>query len=142
MPRPRPVLLVDKKTGEVVERFLSAYEAQDAVRGEVSVTWQLYQKALGNRRCCYRFEDDFDPMEDWERKKNRPVWIVDMETGRIGWAVNAPEAAKVLGVTKQFVYDAARNGYVVKDRHKVRLQRNFREWSLLKERMEHEVPQG
>lgn len=143
----KPVLRIDKKTGEVLERFPSMYAAKMAEmeRNQVSVQHHCKDRTLGERRYCYRWEEGFDPSEDWEGKRNRPVWIIDSETGRIGWVANQPEAALVLSVSKQAVGDAVHRGYVVKGRYTLRLQRRLDEWSMFKkmiERNQDEVPQG
>ena len=142
---PNAILRIDKKTGEVLERFRSQRFAQKAEHGKRTAENQCQTKVLGTKRYFYRYEDDFDPCEDWKDKRNRPVWIIDNETGRIDWVVNMPEAAKMLGVTKQAVVGAIYKGFTVHGRYTLRLQRRLDEWTLFKkivERNKREIPKG
>ena len=142
---PKPVLRIDKKTGQVLARYKSLRSTKEAEQGKRIAGHQCYTKALGTMRYFYRYEEDFDPCEDWKDKRNRPVWIIDNETGRIGWAVNMPEAAKMLGVTKQAVVHAIYKGFAVHSRYTLRLQRRLDEWMAFKkivERNNREVSQG
>lgn len=138
----RPVVRVDKKTGEVLERFKSIYSAQRSEMGQLCVRQQCNNKTLGNKRYFYRYEEDYDPSENWEGKSRRPTWIIDGKTGLLIWARNRAAAADALGVSTQTLTDSTCRGYLIKGRYKVRLQRSLDEWRLLEERMKDEVSQG
>ena len=82
----RAVLLVDKRTRKVLRRFNSAAEASRAFGkkyDEVSRTCRL--RRLGTKDYYLRYEDDFDPNEDFTGKVNCPCYTVNLLTGENRW---------------------------------------------------------
>lgn len=70
----RAVVKVSKRTGKVAARFVSIAEAAQAEGRSKSVIWRhCSERGLASGPWYYRFEDDYDQLEDISGKSNSPV---------------------------------------------------------------------
>lgn len=97
----RPVLVIHKGTREIVERYRSVTEA-DAAYGlkPGSVSSICIKRRLCSGPHYLRFEDDFDPNEDFTGKRNCAVVGLKPETGELTFWNNKRECMKALGITQ------------------------------------------
>lgn len=116
----RPVLKVDKLTWRPVARFETVGEAA----AESGLSWYfVYQTAsrrsLPRGRYAYRFEDGFDPGERLDHRKNEPVDVTDVMTGRRYRVPSASSLADQLGIPYNTAKSAMCTGRLLSRRYRV-----------------------
>lgn len=115
-----PVVKVDKMTREVVARYPSCNECSRAegIPAQTIVT-ACENRSLPSGRYYYRKEADFDPLERFEGKSNRPLISRDVESGTVAWHPSLREASEALFVCKNAISHAAKHGRLVGGRYRV-----------------------
>ena len=85
--RARPVVLSKKTTREIVGRYPSARNAASAVGVDyVAIYRECKKRRLGRGELYWRYEDDFDPNEDFGRIGcYRPVIAINSKTRHWLW---------------------------------------------------------
>ena len=79
----RSILKIDKLTRSVVKRYESSYAAGLAEgMGDRLIYSCAWKKSLSRGRYYYRFEEDYDPDEDFSRCCNKPVVVTDVVSGK------------------------------------------------------------
>lgn len=116
----RPLLNVDKLTRTPVKRYENANQCAE----ELGVSWSTVygnarKKMLPIGRWYYRFEDKFDPNEDFGTCRNKPMVVYDTVSGK-RWAVpDSTWIAEKFGIKKTSVIAAMSEGHIIKRRFKV-----------------------
>lgn len=82
----RAVVMVDKRIRKVFRRFDSAAEASRALgKKRKDVSHSCKHRRLGPEDYYFRYEDDFDPNEDFTGKVNCPCYTEHRFTGEKRW---------------------------------------------------------
>ena len=92
----RPVVKAKKTTREIVAVYDSAAAAARAEGTSPSrISKRCARRSLGRGDCYYRFMDEFDPNESFERaERYRPVLAVNKLTGHWMWFESAKAASE------------------------------------------------
>ena len=122
MSESKRIYLCDKITMEIVEIYLSAYDAR-MVYGHSSIHNSCVNRAVNGDRYVWRYEDDYDPNESFEGKYNRPIMCGDYEKGRIFFFNSMQVASQALGLHKNVIYDAIKKNVKVKNRYRFKFAR-------------------
>ena len=116
----RAVVQVDKRTREVIRRFSSAAEAERFFGyGRCSVVRACVKRRCGLNDWYFRYEEDFDPIEDIGGKPGCPVVSVDVDANKARWHANKAECAKALYVDRKTISRAVAKGKLIDGRYRV-----------------------
>ena len=108
----RPVVMVDKQTRQVIKRFKSVAEAArfDGTCHEVMKA-KCENRRLTRLWHYFRYEEDFDPDEDFTGRINCPVLVLDVDTGRVSFYPSRHVMAKETGFSVESIHSAVENGW-------------------------------
>ena len=114
----RPVVRADKRNRAILARYESVSEAERKM-GVGGIYRTCQERLVGPHTWYLRFEEDFDPDEDFMGRMNCPVIAVDVGTGQAVWYTSAANCARALGVSSSTVTLAIRNKGVIKGQYSV-----------------------
>lgn len=101
----RAVVKVRKRTREVVATYDSASEA--ARENDMAVSSVMHTtRGLTLGEFYFRYEEDFDPCEDFTGMRNCPVIVRDEKTGQAAWYCDATTASEKLGIPRHSIYQS------------------------------------
>lgn len=107
----RPILKIDKCTREVVKRFSSSVEAAKWHGTDNRNLLRICDsKTLPNEWWYLRFEDEFDPDEDFSGRRGCPVVTRNIATGEETWFPSRVVCAEELGVDYRAICRGVRDG--------------------------------
>lgn len=119
--RGRAVVRVSKMTGRIEAR----YETPSAAGRDLGIAGKAVARACSDKTFAdggyyLRYEDDYDPAEEFGAdKKSVPYVVVDVEGMTASHADTADKAARMLGASTKTVYRLAREGGLLKGRFAV-----------------------
>lgn len=130
--KPKPIVLVSKKDGRVIERFHSITEAAESLQlGNSEITRRARDKTL-SERFMVRFESEWNGYERFKpRAYNRPIIAVYWNI--VSWFPNATEAGKRLGFCGTMVSQYANSGKLLPGGIFVKYQEDTKEFAEMSE---------
>ena len=130
--KPKPIVLVSKKDGRVIERFHSIAEAAESLQlGNSEITRRARDKTL-SERFMVRFESEWSGYERFKpRAYNRPIIAVYWNI--VSWFPNATEAGKRLGFGGTMVSQYAKHGKLLPGGIFVKYQEDTKEFAEMSE---------
>lgn len=127
MPKPkRSVLKVDKRTGEVLERYNSTTEAGNDNGLNRSSVWYLAEhEKLTPEPYLFRFEDAYTGNEKFKTTYNVPIVVEDLKYNQVAWFSTVTEAAQKIMYDRDTFYKALTHNGTIAKRFKPVLQIGF-----------------
>ena len=114
----RAVVQVDKRTRRVIRRFKSANQAC-MVLGVSNANRICKDRQVGKKTWYLRYEDEFDPEEDFAGKYDCPVVAVDVSTGQETWFATTRSFAETVFMERESATSAIAKGSLVCGRYRV-----------------------
>ena len=122
----RSVLKLDKRTGEVMERYDSTVEAGEANGLSRNSVWYLANnKKLTHHAYLLRYEDEYTGYEKFNSKYNAPVIVEDIKYDQLAWFSTIDEAAQKIMFARAALYKAIQNDSLVNNRFRIVSQIGF-----------------
>ena len=116
----RPVVMAHKRTREIIKRYESVTEAaEDFGFSHFKMSKLCRRRSLSGSFWYVRFEDEFDPDEDFTGKPHCPAVLIEVETKRALWFPTRYAAADFLGVDRSYIGAAIRLGRTIDYRFRV-----------------------
>lgn len=118
------VLKIDKVTGKAVKSFESVKDAAiDAQLRREQMTRHLKNRNIAPGLFYYRYGEDYDPLESFEGRQNRPVAVTDIDTGETVYFGCIKEVAEEYVIHKATVSVAIKRGSLVLSQYRMRWAR-------------------
>lgn len=116
----RPVVIAHKRTREIIKRFETTKEAAESFgNSRDGFIKSCKARGLSDSFWYARYEDEFDPDEDFTGRSNCPAAVIDLETRRVFWFPTRYAAADFMGVSRSYISQAVRKGRTIDDRFRV-----------------------
>lgn len=122
MTESKRVYRCDKITMEVVEIYRNTTDAQTGTE-ETHISGDCKARIVSKGRYVWRYEDDYDPNESFEGKRNRPVICGDYKKGRIFFFSSINVTSKALGLPKTTIFYAIKRNSKVENRYRFKYAR-------------------
>lgn len=102
----RPVVKVDKITGEILDEYKSAYEAKK-LTGNNTIRHICIRKSLCKTPYFFRYKDEYNNREMFTDKENMPV-AVFKKSRLLFVAFSVIQASRIINYSESMIETAAR----------------------------------
>ena len=120
----RPVVMCDKPTMKVLDRFPSVLVASISTGIPIRrIEGACDKNQVSKGKFVWRYLDSYDPDETFEGRHNRPILVTDTETGEAKAYCSFGEAAKALYTNADYVSLCRSKGRLAYGRYEIAFAR-------------------
>lgn len=112
--KPKPILVIDKKNGQIVSKYASSREAERELFGfdNGSISNSARNNRVSFGRYIYRYEDEWSGREVFERT-GRPIIAKNLKTNELIWFESDFQASSAFCYSKRYMSDIARGNKIL-----------------------------